>query len=78
MVRAALPQFNAVRRHLPYRHLCVYPRSDGRVSEDITATPHRLDVMIATGRLSELLAELANEDIDDLELPAHPSRRRDG
>jgi hypothetical protein len=52
---------------------CGVLRPDRRISEDIAATPHRLDVMTATGRLRELLAQLADEHVDDLELGlAHP------
>src|SRR5215470_15893047 len=53
---------------------CGFLRPDRRISEDIAATPHRLDVMTATGRLSELLAQLADEHVDDLELGlVHPA-----
>src|SRR5690606_17982786 len=40
----------------------------GRVAEHVAAAPDRLDVVLAAGRLRELLAELADEDVDDLEL----------
>src|SRR5215472_11883699 len=53
---------------------CGFPRPDRRISEDIAATPHRLDVMTATGRLRELFAQLADEQVDDLDLGlVHPA-----
>src|SRR5579871_2448975 len=38
------------------------------VAQHVAATPDRLDVVVAAGRLAQLLAELADEDVDDLEL----------
>src|SRR5215831_1114495 len=53
---------------------CGFPRPDRRISEDIAPTPHRLDVMTATSRLRKLLAQLADEHVDDLDLRlVHPA-----
>src|SRR5579863_5627064 len=38
-----------------------------RVAQHITATPDRLDVVVAAGRLAQFLAQLADEHVDDLE-----------
>jgi hypothetical protein len=38
-----------------------------RVAEDIAATPHRFDIVIAAGRLSELFAQIADEHVNNLE-----------
>src|SRR5215470_15403060 len=40
----------------------------GQIPENIAAAPHRLDVMTATGRLREFLAQFADEHVDNLEL----------
>ena len=46
----------------------------GWVAEQIAAPPHRLDVAIAAGSGGQLLAQLADEDVDDLELGLiHPA-----
>jgi len=37
-----------------------------RVAKHVAATPHGFDVVTAAGRVGELFAELADEDIDDL------------
>ena len=52
------------------RALCGSPLllSVDRISEDIAATPHRLDVMPSAGRLRQLLTQFTHEDIDDLDL----------
>src|SRR6516165_763851 len=39
-----------------------------RLAQHVTAAPHGLDVVLAVGRIRELLAQLADEDVDDLEL----------
>ena len=39
-----------------------------RVAQHIAAAPHRLDIVLAAGRRCELLAQLADEHVDDLEL----------
>jgi hypothetical protein len=38
------------------------------IAQHVAAPPDRLDVMLATGRRLQLLAQLADEDVDDLEL----------
>jgi hypothetical protein len=38
------------------------------LAQHIAAPPHRLDVVLATRRVGQLLAQLADEDVDDLEL----------
>src|SRR5207244_3139999 len=38
------------------------------VAQDVAAAPHGLDVMLAPGGRLQLLPELADEDVDDLEL----------
>ena len=52
------------------RALCGSPLllSVDRISEDIAATPHRLDVMPSAGRLRQLLTQFTHEDINDLDL----------
>src|SRR5262245_7735406 len=40
----------------------------GRLAQHVAAAPHRLDVVLAVGGVGELLAQLADEDVDDLEL----------
>src|SRR5882762_2623753 len=45
-----------------------------RVAQRVAAAPHGFDVVIAASRLSELLAQLAEKDVDDLELGfVHPA-----
>ena len=44
------------------------PAGEDRLSKDIAATPYRLNVMISAGRPGEFFAQVANKDIDDLEL----------
>src|SRR5690349_23852275 len=39
-----------------------------RVAQHVAAAPDRLDVAVAAGRRDQLLAQLADEDVDDLEL----------
>src|SRR5262245_10840527 len=39
-----------------------------RLAQDVTAAPHRLDVVLATGCRREFLSQLADEDVDDLQL----------
>src|SRR3546814_10867297 len=39
-----------------------------RVAQHVAAAPHGLDVVVAAGRGGQLLAELADEDVDDLQL----------
>src|SRR5882762_8065977 len=61
---------NRVASRLP----AAIPRGDGRILKDIAATPHRLDVMTSAGRLGKFFPELANKDVDDLELGlVHPA-----
>src|SRR3546814_12964026 len=38
-----------------------------RVPQDIPTAPYGFDVVLAAGRQRELLAQLADEDVDDLE-----------
>jgi len=38
------------------------------VAQHVATAPHRLDVMLAAGRLGDLLAQFSDEDIEDLEL----------
>src|SRR5204863_296773 len=46
----------------------------GRVAQHVAAAPDGLDVVIAAGGLRELLAQLADEDVDDLQLGlVHPA-----
>src|SRR5215831_10093883 len=40
----------------------------GRLAQHVTAAPHRLDVVLAVRRIGQLLAQLADEHVDDLEL----------
>src|SRR4051812_33424056 len=40
----------------------------GGLAQHITAAPDRLDIVLAVGRVGELLAQLADEHVDDLEL----------
>src|SRR3979411_1038859 len=40
----------------------------GGFAQHIAAAPHGLDVVLAARRIGELLAQLADEDVDDLEL----------
>jgi hypothetical protein len=40
----------------------------GRIAQHIAAAPDRLDVVVAAGGLGQLLAQLADEHVDDLEL----------
>src|SRR5262245_43162653 len=52
---------------------CWSPGSGGRfeifrrLAQHIAAAPHRLDVVLAVGGGCELLAQLADEDVDDLQ-----------
>src|SRR5262249_44843409 len=39
-----------------------------RLAQHVAAAPHRLDVVLAARGVGELLAQLADEDVDDLEL----------
>src|SRR5690242_12045021 len=39
-----------------------------RLAQHVTAPPHRLDVVLAARRIGQLLAQLAYEHVDDLEL----------
>src|SRR5271163_2382923 len=39
-----------------------------RVTQHIATAPHGLDVVFAAGRQGELFAQLADENVDDLEL----------
>src|SRR5215469_1511254 len=39
-----------------------------RLAQHIAAAPHRLDVVLAARSIGELLAQLADEDVDDLQL----------
>src|SRR3546814_7930565 len=39
-----------------------------RVAQHVAAAPHGLDVVVAAGRGGQLLAELADEDVADLQL----------
>src|SRR5437868_5575600 len=39
-----------------------------RVAQHIAAAPHGFDVIVAVGGGRQLLAQLADEDVDDLEL----------
>src|SRR5262249_52031566 len=38
-----------------------------RLAQDVAAAPHGLDVVLAAGGVGELLAQLADEHVDDLE-----------
>ena len=38
-----------------------------RIAQHVAAAPDGLDIIVATGRRRQLLAQLAHEDIDDLE-----------
>src|ERR1700722_16895530 len=38
-----------------------------RLAQHIAAAPHRLDEVAAFGSIGELLAQLADEDVDDLQ-----------
>src|SRR5262245_27090267 len=40
----------------------------GRLAQHVAAAPHRLDVVLAVAGIRELLAQLADEDVYDLEL----------
>src|SRR3954471_23711502 len=40
----------------------------GRLAQHVAAAPDGLDVVLALARIGELLPELADEDVDDLEL----------
>src|SRR5688572_5113229 len=45
-----------------------------RVAQDVAAAPDRLDVVLAAGGGHQLLAQLADEDVDDLYLGfIHPA-----
>src|ERR1700733_11994726 len=59
----AAPFFISIRgvRFLSRLHL-------DRIAQHVAAAPHGLDVIVAVGRGGELLAQLADEDVDDLEL----------
>src|SRR5215469_7326776 len=49
-------------------------RGFGRVAQHVAAAPDRLDIVFAAGCLGELLAQLADEDVDDLQLRlVHPA-----
>src|SRR5215467_11414440 len=65
---AARPGFSkrkdASPRKFSGRDLCVV----GGLAQHIAAAPHRLDVVFAVRRVGELLAQLADEHVDDLEL----------
>src|ERR1700759_3446686 len=39
-----------------------------RVAQHVAAAPDRLDIVLAAGGGGELLSELADEDVDDLQL----------
>src|SRR5438128_1224877 len=39
-----------------------------RLAQHVAATPHGLDVVLAPRRVSELLAQLTDEHVDDLDL----------
>src|SRR5262245_24294002 len=39
-----------------------------RLAQHVATAPHRLDVVLAVRRVGELLAQLADEHVDDLEL----------
>src|SRR3954447_23015400 len=44
------------------------------IAQDVAASPYRLDVMVAAGGLCQLLAQLADEDVDDLHVRfVHPA-----
>src|SRR5690348_15044394 len=61
-------------RHFPCRYRLRFPRRAGRISKDVAAPPDRLDVMVSPGRLGQLLAQFADEDVDDLKLGLiHPA-----
>src|SRR5262249_29381895 len=40
----------------------------GRLAQHVATAPHRLNVVLAARGVGELLAQLADEDVDDLEL----------
>src|SRR6185312_7589052 len=46
----------------------------GGIAQHIAAAPDRLDIVLALGRRRQLLAQLADEHVDDLELGlVHPA-----
>src|SRR5690606_32622238 len=51
----------------PHGHLALGVRAC-RFAQHIAAAPDGLDVVFAAGRLGKLLAQLADEDVDDLQL----------
>src|ERR1700731_4535376 len=40
----------------------------GRLAQDVAAAPHGLDIVLAARCVGQLLAQFADEDVDDLEL----------
>jgi len=58
----------AAKPSLPHRHVCLGSRRCHRLVKNIAAAPYRFDIVIAARRLSELFAQLADENINDLEL----------
>ena len=52
----------------PCPHQLGLSRGSDRVPKDIAATPYCLDVMTSAGRLGEFFSELADEDVNDLDL----------
>ena len=89
MVGTAAVDLNRVlgSRRAPADHRCEPTRSEPpalsrtfsggpwccRVAKHIAAAPHCFDVMIAAGCLGELFAQIADKNIDDLELRrVHP------
>src|SRR5215470_5974191 len=39
-----------------------------RIAQRVAASPYRFDIVFASGRLAQLLAQLAHENVDDLRL----------
>ena len=73
----ALHGFGASFGHGRFSVRCASTLS-GRVSQNIAATPHRLDVMASAGCLCQLLPQLTDEDIDDFFAPVHARRHKFG
>src|SRR6516162_1627752 len=53
---------------LPCLHGVARPICDDRISKDIAATPYRFYVMVSASRRGDFFAQVANKDINDLEL----------
>src|SRR5437879_5893991 len=68
------PEWSELRREPTRRHLKNQTSRGylrlvfGRFAQHIAAAPDRFDIILAAGSVGELLAQLADEDVDDLEL----------